>query len=709
MILQLFVASMLLLFSEIMLIRWIGIEIPMVLLFPNVVLIACLSGSAAGMIRPHGFSASNRLAACALLVLVLMLCFATAMHFDLLLAEMLSSPLPFFLSALILVVAVLSTFIISANLGKIIGQQFEAMPANRAYAWNLAGSLAGVAAAHLVSFFYLPPAAWLTVAASASCFVFKRKLPSLVLLLSLSAVSLFVSQRDIWTPYRKLDLAPLKITDARFGNENYLLYANNFFYQTGMYFPDKTIREELLKRPAASQDEFGIRRYLNHLSVPYAFADRLDDVLILAPGSGNDVAYSLTEGAESIDAVEMDPAIASLGFTRNPNRPYTNPRVHLYVDDARSYLRHHDKKYDLIVFAFLDPGWVFDISSFLRIDNFVYTVESFRSALDHLKDGGVVSISFASGPAGQAHERLFNTISKAIGHHPLAYSSPDNVTVGEVTVKLSFFLFGKDMSSPNWQRGDQAVSKFLKKWQSNDVAKTQISTDDWPFIWLELNPRGWLVYSLVVLFGILLPIFTDVRPEKALLKAPLSWVMFFLGLAFMMLETRLCSHLSLVFGSTWVVSASVIATLIMLAFLANGIVLVRRSIPIQVCFAGLFCAFLLQFTFEVPAASQLPQALFSTLTVAIYCLPTFFAGLIFSTLLRQSENPKAMMAFNLFGLALGGIAENFCILWGFKSFLCLSMLAYAIAFLLTLKRSRVLAGQTIDSHSMSQQEESRPL
>src|SRR5262249_58429733 len=78
------------------------------------------------------------------------------------------------------------------------------------------------------------------------------------------------------------------------------------------------------------------------------------NVLIIGAGSGNDVAIALANGAEHVDAAEIDPVIAELGREHHPAHPYDDPRVTVLVDDARSVMTNADRKYDLIIFALTD-------------------------------------------------------------------------------------------------------------------------------------------------------------------------------------------------------------------------------------------------------------------------------------------------------------------------------------------------------------------
>jgi len=58
---------------------------------------------------------------------------------------------------------------------------------------------------------------------------------------------------------------------------------------------------------------------------------------------------ALRHGAKDVDAVEIDPVILEIGRRDHPEHPYDSPRVTVYVDDARAFLKKTKKKYDLII------------------------------------------------------------------------------------------------------------------------------------------------------------------------------------------------------------------------------------------------------------------------------------------------------------------------------------------------------------------------
>jgi len=81
-----------------------------------------------------------------------------------------------------------------------------------------------------------------------------------------------------------------------------------------------------------------------------------------------------------VDAVEIDPVIVGISRRFNADAPYSDPRVQVHVDDARSYFSKADHGYDLVAFGYLDSQALFSSMSNLRLDGYVYTVESIRAA-----------------------------------------------------------------------------------------------------------------------------------------------------------------------------------------------------------------------------------------------------------------------------------------------------------------------------------------
>src|SRR5262249_29179082 len=135
-------------------------------------------------------------------------------------------------------------------------------------------------------------------------------------------------------------------------------------------------------------------------------------VLVVGAGTGNDVAAALRNGASAVTAVEIDPAIQKLGFSLHPERPYQDPRTHAVANDARTFLRQTDQKFDTIVYGLLDSHTNLGAMTNVRLDSFVYTVEAFREAVSRLTGNGILIVSYLTMDDSQA-DKLYAMMSRA--------------------------------------------------------------------------------------------------------------------------------------------------------------------------------------------------------------------------------------------------------------------------------------------------------
>src|SRR5438105_13222104 len=103
------------------------------------------------------------------------------------------------------------------------------------------------------------------------------------------------------------------------------------------------------------------------------------------------------------------------------------------------------------------------------------------------------------------------------------------------------------------------------------------ATDDWPFLYLQDRsfPSIYLLGLAMVAFYALLGMVT-LAPRKTLRR--FDWHMFFLGVAFMLLEVKSLTTFSLLFGSTWLVNSLVLFAILTSVFLA---ILVYRRFKTQ--------------------------------------------------------------------------------------------------------------------------------
>jgi len=120
------------------------------------------------------------------------------------------------------------------------------------------------------------------------------------------------------------------------------------------------------------------------------------DVAIIGPGGGKDVLAALGVNSNSITAIEINPNIIHavddiLGSFSG--HIYSNPKVDIVIDDGRNAIRKSKKKFDIIQASLIDTWAATAAGAYTLSENSLYTVEAFVDYLEHLKSGGLVTIS----------------------------------------------------------------------------------------------------------------------------------------------------------------------------------------------------------------------------------------------------------------------------------------------------------------------------
>src|SRR5207249_3365776 len=122
-------------------------------------------------------------------------------------------------------------------------------------------------------------------------------------------------------------------------------------------------------------------------------------------------------------------------------------------------------------------------------------------------------------------------------------------------------------------------------------------------------------------------------------RIALNGRMFFLGAAFMLLETKAVVQLALLFGSTWLVNSMVFFTVLVLILLANLYVLRVSAVRIARHYVALFVV--LAAGVMIPLETFLGgSVLWRYVVPCVLALgPMFFAGVIFALSFRDSTDP----------------------------------------------------------------------
>jgi spermidine synthase len=132
---------------------------------------------------------------------------------------------------------------------------------------------------------------------------------------------------------------------------------------------------------ASDKDDMATQVMLGQM--PLLVAPRLRNALVVGFATGVTAGTILQSPIESVECVELEPKTVngSRFFEHVNNRPLNDPRLHLIIDDARTYLRVTPTRYDIIVSEPSHP-WVPGVAN-------LFTREFFDLGRDRLNDDGI--------------------------------------------------------------------------------------------------------------------------------------------------------------------------------------------------------------------------------------------------------------------------------------------------------------------------------
>ncbi|HKQ96563.1 MAG TPA: methyltransferase domain-containing protein [Candidatus Polarisedimenticolia bacterium] len=665
------------LFVELLLIRWLDAQIRPLAYVKNLALIASFLGLGIGYARA---GRARTLHPTAVLFLVLALSAGTL--FVTLPDNAITGPAgpesnlggaagatgaglaPFYL----LIAAVFTLVVLTMlPLGRIAGAFMSGVPALRAYTVNVAGALGGILLFVGLAALSVPPWAGALLACGVALLYLRpasiAQLTSALFAGLAVAGMLWVDHRGdvstVWSPYNKIEVQRLKpwVGADPEVSPAWELRVQNLYYQHILDLGPDRLNAVAMAYPLAG-------RAASAYDFPYLFK-KPRRVLVAGAGTGNDVAAALRRGAEEVVAVEIDPRIVDIGRRLHPEHPYDDPRVQVVVDDARAYLKRPGPPFDLIVFGLLDAhsSLFSSLSSTIRLDNYVYTVEAMRESLARLAPDGVLFLSVYVEQPWIA-SRLEAMLREAWGRPPL--------TAPAYYDGRLFF------AGPGAPKADAPLDLIvgLPPGESDAHPAGPMATDDWPFLYLRHRavPPTVVSASIAMLLAgaliVALAFRGAVRIDRHL---------FFLGAGFLLIETRTIAQLGLVFGATWRVSAIAIAGILALILLAN-VVVERRGVPPRLSLYAVL-GLILVLNFLVRPGAALGSALPGRMVMTAFLLaPLFVAGLLFAAAVRERGDLAPALASNLVGAVLGGLLENLSMLTGIAALSLLALALYAASF-----------------------------
>ncbi|HEX6484763.1 MAG TPA: hypothetical protein VF043_38460, partial [Ktedonobacteraceae bacterium] len=532
---RIFLVSFAMLFFELLCIRWIPSYIRYLSYFNNFILFASFLGIGLGMLaarrKRFWFPPFP-------LMLVILVIVVAVNRFDLLInstqvlyygaGEAQSAQAENFIVLPIIFGMVTLCFI---PLSRSFGKLFMQVPPLSAYTFDIIGSLAGIACFSLISYFSLPPLVWFGIL-SLPLLLLSAKRTVLVAMIGLLGSLIVVGQLQIgayWSPYYKILLHPAV-------QGGYIVDVNNAGGHQSMV-------------PWQYKEPFYRRLYQIFPGTSFHHA------LILGAGSGSDVATALAYGVHSITAVEIDPTILNLGRRFNPDHPYSNPHVKTVVDDGRAFLENTNQKFDLIIFALPDSLTLTSSNTTLRLESFLLTQDSIARAKTRLTSNGVV-VLYNYYRDQWLVEKLVDMVGHAFNQEPLVttYGGWGRAATIMAGPRLATLPRGEFRTYHEQPTNGQTL-RILGEGYYPLTAVTP-ATDDWPFLYLQ-NRSFPLIYilGLAMIAAFAIGGTLILAPRRTLRR--FDWHMFFLGVAFMLLEVKSLTTFSLLFGSTWLVNSLV--------------------------------------------------------------------------------------------------------------------------------------------------------
>lgn len=658
-VVRLLVGSFVMLFVELALIRWLGANVVHLSYFSNFVLLGSFLGIGCGFLISRK---SWSIWPYSLPILTLLVVCVRAFPVTI---ERQGSDVIYFTSLAVTgppaKVALPIVFIVVAAVlagpAEIVGRCFGQLRPLSAYRYDLLGSLAGILTFSLLSFLRAPSFVWGVIAALGYVALAGTPLRRIVALAS-SAVMIGVLVVEssaagvLWSPYYKLETKPLT-TESGEPYPGYLtIYANGVPHQ--------------LMAPAEWKAEVAERIY--HAPYERLPGNSLGDVLVIGAGSGSDVAIALREGARRVDAVDIDPEIMDIGKRENLDKPYDDPRVHRHVNDGRAFLESTDRTYDLVLFALPDSLTLVSGASQIRLESFLFTRQALESVREHLKpDGSFAMYNYYR--ETWLIDRLAGTVDDVFGHPPCVDTFAGNQAAVSVSMDAD-----DQRCEVTWAAPENIIAP---------------ATDDRPFLYFQ----GGMIPGLyiVTLLGVLLVSLVAVRALGGPLRTMRPYAdLFFMGTAFLLLETKNVATFALLFGTTWFVNALVFAGVLVVVLLAVETTRRLRTPPLSVVYGGVAASLILAWLVK-PAyllgLSFTPRLLVATL---LAFLPIYLANVAFSKRFAASSDAQGAFAVNLLGAIVGGCLEYGALLVGYDNLLVVTGVLYLAAFLLLPRETRAL-------------------
>ena len=572
----------------------------------------------------------------------------------------------FFISVIFLLNAV--AFV---PLGHLVAKLMMNCDTLKAYSYDLIGAIAGIVFFTILSFLWTGPIVWLIISFSVLIF-FQYNLKLNIKFNCISFVILIFSLNTFLDPSR-MDLhSPYQNVSVKFLNNSAApveVKSNNIWLQTPL-----NLSNEYYQNENSTWHKFYIIPFVSTKS-------DFKNILIVGSGTGNDVATALRYTDADIDAVEIDPLVADIGVKLHPEKPYLDKRVNLIINDARNYIKETTKKYDLIVYSLLDSHANLSSKGGVRLDSYVYTVESFFEAKKKINEGGMIFLSFAISTEEMGN-KIYKMLKMNFENDPVILTRDERAIQNNFVEGIYSFAVSDKKLSLDLSKSNYVETNMFKDKKFYD--NVDVSTDDWPFFYMSyrIYPTSYAV--LISVIFIISLIF--LRKLTKMNYSNFSFTCFFLGVGFMLMETKGITELAKIYGSTWVVVSVVITAILSMAYLANIMIIKKINISVNMIYFWLIISLFATYLITFVNFYNFPTIYLKFLIPIVLTFPVFFSGLAFSKELLSYGSTANALSCNILGAIVGGLLEYNSMFFGFKFLYILAIIFYFMAYMTSNKR-----------------------
>ena len=235
----------------------------------------------------------------------------------------------------------------------------------------------------------------------------------------------------------------------------------------------------------ASDDPEDLRTQYMLAHVPLLMHPAPRSTLVVGMGAGTTLGgVTAHDDLERVALAEIEPAMlgAEPHFAASNGSPLSDPRMRVFLEDGRNYLKTTDDRYDVIT---ADP-----IHPWTRGSGYLYTEEYYRLAAARLEPGGIMCQWLPVADLTPVDFKSVVATFAAVFPHTMLWHSTSAVLIGsERPLEMDEAELARRMQSPNVARqldllGLDTPLAFLGELQLDDVqvrdfaVGAPINTDD---------------------------------------------------------------------------------------------------------------------------------------------------------------------------------------------------------------------------------------